>query len=277
MVSLKEKYTDMIYASKEELTDLLEYHAIETVWDDIREYRRSFQVIYKFSNQTICFTLTPMIYQKVIETERELRNVVLQMEKSRLYELQQDIQQFEYEVKRFLLQNASSDYELQKQLLHTHPLLFVILMRLIDHDESKKLAKKCLQVYHFDEICGELLQISEDIDYQMGEDQTDFLLRFLQRLQLFSHEQNSTRVNENILSFTNEQADVLCFTYPMLARSLIAFFVEHRQWNQFYSVKDYQTWNDCSYETARSSLNELVRLGWYKKIKVGKKFVYGMK
>lgn len=276
MVSLKEKYTDINYANKAELTDLLEYHAIETVWKEILEYRQAFQIHYQFLNQSILFTLTPSIYQKVIETERDLRQQVLQMGNSSLFLGLVDRQQFEYKLKEFLAAYYGRDYDLQQQLMHTHPLILVSILRLLKVPEASLLANDVLQMYHLSSISEDVWEIAEMLEVKEGNDQTAFLLQYMKQLQAFC-ESLSTKVNTQQDKTKSEGVSELCWSYPNLSQSLITFFVEHRAGNHFYSVKDYQDWHECSYETARSSLNELVNLGWYQKIKVGKKFVYGIK
>ncbi len=62
--------------------------------------------------------------------------------------------------------------------------------------------------------------------------------------------------------------------YPFLQKEQVSFYVEHRDSYCYYTIQQYMKYNDVCYETARMHLEQLVRLGWYVKKKVGKKFVY---
>ena len=52
------------------------------------------------------------------------------------------------------------------------------------------------------------------------------------------------------------------------------FYARHCTLGRYYSIEQYKKLNRCVYETARTSMEHLVELGYYKKAKVGKKFVY---
>lgn len=62
--------------------------------------------------------------------------------------------------------------------------------------------------------------------------------------------------------------------YPFLHKKQVSFYLEHRESYCYYTIQQYMKYNDVCYETGRMHLEQLVRLGWYVKKKVGKKFVY---
>ena len=52
------------------------------------------------------------------------------------------------------------------------------------------------------------------------------------------------------------------------------FFARHHNLGSYYTIEQYKKTVKCVYETARTSMEHLVELGYYEKKKVGKKFVY---
>lgn len=63
-------------------------------------------------------------------------------------------------------------------------------------------------------------------------------------------------------------------TFPKIRRKQADFFTSHKDQTLSYTVKDFQEYIGSSYETGRYSLENLVKEGFYKKTKVGKKYVY---
>ena len=91
--------------------------------------------------------------------------------------------------------------------------------------------------------------------------------------------------NLDILKWLNEQLDKeYCLVYdeslleyfPFLQKEQVMFYISHCKSGCYYTVKQYLEYNDVCYETARLHLMQLVSMGWYKKQKIGKKFVYSI-
>ncbi len=81
---------------------------------------------------------------------------------------------------------------------------------------------------------------------------------------------------ENIELFINknENSKDIYRTIPELNKKDLKFINKFRNKNSYYTIDDYIKLNNTSYETARRSLNKLVKHNIYKKEKVGKKFIY---
>lgn len=60
----------------------------------------------------------------------------------------------------------------------------------------------------------------------------------------------------------------------MLKKAEAHFYVKHCTLGMFYTIEQYRKSARCVYETARTSMEHLVKLGYYSKKQVGKKFVY---
>lgn len=61
---------------------------------------------------------------------------------------------------------------------------------------------------------------------------------------------------------------------PNLKRKEAHFYSRHREIGKSYSIADYKRFSRCVYETARTSMDHLAELGYYKKIQIKNKFVY---
>ena len=61
---------------------------------------------------------------------------------------------------------------------------------------------------------------------------------------------------------------------PNLKKKEAHFYSRHREIGKCYSIADYKRFSRCVYETARTSMDHLAQLGYYKKIQIKNKFVY---
>lgn len=86
--------------------------------------------------------------------------------------------------------------------------------------------------------------------------------------------ENETRYNSVSLRDRNANIKIIEKEHPDLSKKQILFYVQNSNNLFFYSVKDFQNQFGTSYETARYSMEKLVKKGFYKKEKVGKKYVY---
>ncbi|HBR85600.1 MAG TPA: hypothetical protein DEA32_00185 [Firmicutes bacterium] len=62
--------------------------------------------------------------------------------------------------------------------------------------------------------------------------------------------------------------------YPLLRDFQIDFYLSHNQIGRFYTLKQFMEAEDVVYETARTSMDLLSQMGFYRKGKAGKKFTY---
>jgi Fic family protein len=69
----------------------------------------------------------------------------------------------------------------------------------------------------------------------------------------------------------------LMFKFPTLSEKAAQFYVANNNPENSYTIQSFREYVGSSYETARYSLDNLVKLGLYSKTKVGKKYVYKAK
>lgn len=62
--------------------------------------------------------------------------------------------------------------------------------------------------------------------------------------------------------------------YPTLKRGQAHFYARHCTIGKYYTIAQYKRLLNCAYETARTSMDNLVELGFYRKEKLNNKFIY---
>ncbi len=71
-----------------------------------------------------------------------------------------------------------------------------------------------------------------------------------------------------------ETARYLLETNPLLRKKQALFYASHCTLGRFYTIQDFKKATRCAYETARTSMDGLVELGFYVKKQIKNKFVY---
>lgn len=72
----------------------------------------------------------------------------------------------------------------------------------------------------------------------------------------------------------DEAVTALLEKYPVLRRKVAHFYLTHKTVGSFYTIEQFRSCEGVAYETARTSMDLLANLGFYKKGKTAKKFVY---
>jgi len=63
-------------------------------------------------------------------------------------------------------------------------------------------------------------------------------------------------------------------THPSMKKGEAIFYARHHTLGKYYTLSQYKQQLECAYETARTSMEHLVKLGYYRKEKYKNKFVY---
>lgn len=92
--------------------------------------------------------------------------------------------------------------------------------------------------------------------------------------QIENYIKNEVRYNSLSTRDKNRNAKVIMEQNPEISSKQALFFIEHSDPRAAYTISDFQKDVGSSYETSRYSLDNLVEHGFYKKEKVGKKYVY---
>jgi hypothetical protein len=63
-------------------------------------------------------------------------------------------------------------------------------------------------------------------------------------------------------------------THPSMKKGEAVFYARHHSVGKYYTLSQYKQQLECAYETARTSMEHLVKLGYYRKEKYKNKYVY---
>ena len=72
----------------------------------------------------------------------------------------------------------------------------------------------------------------------------------------------------------NRYQTSLLETHPSMRKAEAYFYARHREKGKFYTIAQFKTLMGCAYETARTSMEHLVELGYYRKEQYKNKYVY---
>ncbi len=134
-------------------------------------------------------------------------------------------------------------------------------------------------ISRFEEACTNVEKYSGDITYLYL-----IFMEFFQELVQHTTYETINFTNDKNLSNVvitrrtkNLDFNKLLKMFPDLSAKQARFYVQHKTKGAYYTVNDFKTKMQTSYETARYSMEKLEDLGLYEKRKIGKKYVYKAK
>ncbi|MBS6373648.1 MAG: hypothetical protein KH431_03400 [Erysipelotrichaceae bacterium] len=304
MFETAQKYTDMKYCRKEEVAQDFQMLMIDPIWIEIENYRRLFRWSVPFAKEyyitrNSCVNdrineLTDQLYG--ISFDHRNEHVVWECDTRILNERQQStahqfINQMQIALsgdKEMMLFRFLDQWGIDHSIQRKHFAFFL-------DDQISIILRIFVALEFFDKVTSyafvlfllgshkmlyplSFLSISELFDINISSpvefDLTYKLLLFLDKLRL--------NLSKQVLSLgRNARDDVrilskqeLLQQYPMLSEHQAGFYVTHNQVDHYYTIRDYMTFAEVCYETARYSLEGIVKQNWYRKQRIGKKFMY---
>ena len=242
------QYSDVIYCRKSDLKETMSDGILHTVWEEIMTYRSQYAWFFKVHQARVMMCILPSILLRGLNLQRMFLN--------RQHYHGKYISSMDYEKRVCTCRLVEQNIEVFRQLDMIYQCLIL----------------KCLDESLLD-IAMEYWQIEEQewlndnlkkLPYEL-----DLTYAYLQFCELLEKHLNTSQAKA-----VRKSLKMLGYTHPQLSNQQIIFTQEHHQQDCHYTLKDYQNFNGCSYETARSAMGELADLGFYKKCKVGKRFVY---
>ena len=249
------QYSETQYVRKEALMTQFGNTEFEVIWNEIKTYRALFRHLILIEKGSYEITLNPYVYRQILEVNDLLyqqRQLWIKDSKEVFYQL--------------FLKQVTKDMKLLHVLSDDNlPLLLRIYLSLLE--ETHALYDAMLAIYqirvfrHNQELC----HFMEERDITYG------FLRFLSRCRLL--------LEESMVSYTKMQEtsiELLLKRYPTLQSHQVQFYVTHQDPSCYYTIADYQSQMQLCYESARQGMEGLVNGGFYRKRKVGKRFVYSL-
>ena len=296
MENIIRKYTDEKYLNKIEISNKMSAMLVESTWQQISDYRSTFFYEVKLvQHQKFC--LCKGISYKILKM-RELISQLNYYDNYNLANTELFIAKYNNSEKlRYMLKRWQNSEILLKEMIHELCIEFdyslennIIEVLLDDNiiDEFKwvnifySFKDRFIFAYLiFCALCiskGNAIILSFfDLSYfntVFGEDGTYALQYFVQHLH-----RDASKAILKYRSIENSKKDFhqIIFKYPQLRPYQIEFYLNHRTSGYFYTIEMFITNTKVCYETARNSLDMLVQLGFYDKIKTGKKYIYSIK
>ncbi len=303
MYETARKYSELKYYSKKELSELMDYYVLEPVWREIETYRSFFRYEFTFHEKTEYLTRNPLVINTILQVQELLYQYAIHHHDDNI-NIQDELLDEEEKIalQAYLLQTKINTMMPEKEtysrcielfrlqsdctfdiisILSDHQLPFLIKLFLLVSSTPPKVSYilqfpllmkngclPCANILPLDECIHKMAMIEEDHDL------TYRFLCFLETIQLKLFHIMVLLKSGNQESLTTMHAKDLIERFPMLRKEQIEFYVAHRECNHYYTIQNYMNFCGVCYETARYSLEHLVQEKWYKKQKVGKKFVY---
>ena len=265
----------IIYPSKKEVAQKMGYHLIEPIWKQILMYRSNW--MEQVDDVEVC--LCPGILKKMLQ----LNEFLFQMNYVELNPFETRVESetgkwmmslilktegvFESRLHQLCLLYQMNENELYKVHQKCSSALIFVLWSLMKYGGSEF---GCLLVLLKLKTSGmtSLLNLMEasDLSVDWNDDMT-YILDHLLNCWI-------KRGQKRILMNNHDELCDLMYQYPQLKKHQIEFYLNHHTPGYYYTIEQFIQYCDVCYETGRSALQQLVSLGFYQKIKQGKKFVY---
>lgn len=272
-MSLAKEFTEDVYISYEELDAMLNYQNTHAVWAEIQAYRKPYEWQLEGSKKKLILVLTPLLMSQCYELEQMLRfyQTLCPKQQNNNYMIQAALNpdnEPAFYLNHLYDYFEGLNYDQVIVLSNTHVLVQLMAIRCFCSNMNE-VAEFCLNRYFLSDVIEfftltPITSIDATAEFKMMIQLAKQRIKAKFQMVKLEHSPMMNRGN----------ADELHTLYPFLSTKQIEFYCTHQRAFHYYTAADYAKWHHCSNETARTSLNELVQLGWYKKQKVGKKYVY---
>ncbi len=281
MITSAQKYTEEQYLFYEELQERFLPIQLEVIWKEIQTYRQLFllplasdaYVIYHLKIQIDHARIVQKLQRLLREQEGALTKprhvseeaygwVESRYQTRMTYPLAELLQEM-------MITRITQEFLAQYEKL---PLLVrVFVVQQLSDERIKEMMM--LQLLFEGQLPWDLLAEIHVVPF--GKDATKSFHQWLLQVELCIEEQFKKIKQREEAHYLKELR--LLERYPTLKAYQAEFFEQHRKPGHYYTVEQFLHYCNTCYETARMSMEQFVRLGWYQKEKCGKKYVYSVK
>ena len=275
-MELERTYTDVVYAAKRDVAIQMGYHLIEPVWKQILQYRQQWMVQIDDVEVCLCpgilkkmMTLDECLFQLHDTSVDELENLIeTESGKWMMHHLLKTEGTFETRLHQLCLLYQSDESKIIKVNQQCPYVLVFVLWCFITYGQSEfgilliLLRLKCAGM-------STLLSVVDSSDFiaEKQQDMTYVLDTCLKKW--------ISKAQKNLFSCSYKPYDEdLSYMYPQLKKYQIEFYLDHHTPGYYYTIEQFIRHCGVCYETGRTAMEQLVSLGFYAKMKQGKKFVY---
>ena len=133
------------------------------------------------------------------------------------------------------------------------------LLELIKKNNANEIKEEFFNIEKNDEKNVEVVEKSSQVLHNV-----DYEVRVaLPKLPVGLDEKDADKIAEHLLELN-----------PNLKKGEALFYAHHCTVGKYYTIQQFKSMNDCAYETARTSMDNLAKLGFYQKEMIKNKFVY---
>ncbi len=287
MSELAIRYTEDRYTSKAEVSKHISGSMIDPVWKSILEYRKPYIKTYKI-DQINEYCLTVNLCLRILK----MRQSFLLLPKETTLDFKRFIPHFEKRNEilwmfyhwnlgennlssmiheTFVLLTIAKEGQWKDFLMDPDILLEVKWVTLFNQDLSTEAAICLFVATCFYYNMREAIVLVNDVFLQTT---TDFDKTYILQNWIDVLEMKILNKLNDIQTDTNLNFHELSYRYPQLKKYQIEFYLKHNTRGYFYTLEQFIDFTEVCYETSRTSMDQLVSLGFYDKIKQGKKFIY---
>lgn len=263
-------YSEEEYYDRTQLLNIYSPTVCDCIWEEIVNYRKQFRYEIHFQSRTTYVTLNKTLFEKMLRIYELSLPKDLNDQKLHGYEDEQ------LGTKEILLKYMNHNQMSISQNMF-HFLMgsdFLLLKIFVIYEYICDLDFLYLFLYLYNHIewfpIIEKIEISKDINNNYP----DLTRKFRDFLDSFYFLSTDNVIQ--LIGTTFEQMDIeeLLALYPTCNKKQIYFYTKCAKKNHYYTISQYMEMNHVSYETARKAMEHLVKLNFYRKIKIGKKFVF---
>lgn len=262
-------YSEDEYYDKTQLLSIYSPTVCTCIWDEICKYRQQFRYDIHFRAKRAYITLNKTLYQKMI------RIYEMDLEKKpnakKVFTFDEHLGAKDLTLKYIKDNKMIMTQEMFQFLMSNEFLLLkVFIIHNYIHDFDFLYLYLCLNQH------PEWFDIIEKIEITIKNpiDNADLTKQFRDFLDSFYFLSSENVIQLISTVFESMDVDELLTQYPTCSKKQMLFYKKCAKKNHYYTIAQYMEMNNVSYETARKAMEHLVELKFYRKIKVGKKFVF---
>ncbi len=260
------KYSEEQYLNKSDIQRIYEGVAFQCVWEEVKQYRKLFEhklfgKYYITMNKIMYLSILKLMQCVKCETDYDpvLECTYTQIEHLHTSQRIQRIAQMRgIQIESQLLLYLCSD-----ELFVLKAIMLYVKCR--DEDvlyvyckgENELWLYTLLKEYPYIDDCDTL-------------DMTTLFLTFFEYLYF----KLSKKVVSSYRDDYRYDVETLLLRYPQLRKKQVEYYLKYCDKQSYVTIKHYQQYCQVSYESARKQMDDLLLLGFYTKLKVGKRYVF---
>lgn len=263
-------YSEEEYYDRMQLLSIYNATACDCIWEEIAKYRELFCYEFSFRSKRSYITLNRTLFHKMLK----IYDLPLFNEETNKF-IAYD-QNIHCGIKDLILKyihiNQISMSQLFLRFLISDEILLLKLFVIHQFMDDPDFLYLFLHLHKRTGWYDSIMKIEKSSS--LNKDGMDLTKGFRDFLDSFYFHSTENVIQLKSTVFAHMDIEELLALYPTCNEKQMNFYLQCASKNHYYTISQYQKMNHVSYETARKAMEHLVELGFYRKLKVGKKFVF---